>query len=1649
MIPFKKLVALFYLALFFLVSGVSAMLIYSSEIGPFFPKTLDIKNAFDAPVAGFTYVPTDPCATSPIQFTNTSTGTKLTYLWEFGDGESSISESPEHLFDRAVGNGTQAYVVSLTVTDSLKVSAIKTETITFNQIPSTNVTSDRFDSDFDNLPFFIVCDNENSSFTFFNNSATKATNISYTIEWGDGSEPFVATEWTEIQHEYPIGVFYLDYTVVGGNGCSVTKRIGVFIGSNPGVGFGNPGNTNICSGEALTFPITGTANNPMGTIYTVTFSDGSAPQVFNHPPPPSVSHIFTETSCGKSGGQGFPNSFSATILAENPCSKSSAQVVPIYVTEKPEAIIGIMDSVYCENAYFNIENLTLYGNEANNSGQCNNIGKFVWEISPSTGWELSPGNTLGTLTNPNVPNSWINGSMILTPRFTEPGIYTINLISGNRCGIDETTRTICIIPEPIPSFELDLLEGCGPVQVSTTNTSNILGTCAAPENFLNWSVTFQGGQCGTSGVWEFAEGSTAKSTNPVFNFSGPGNYLIMQTLTTNCGVFTSSQVVLVTAPPVVSISNVPDACGELILNPVADVRFCGSAATVFRWTFEGGIPATADTQDPGQITFSTPGIKNIRLEVTNACGTVEDDIEFEVFPLPVVSAGEDLEICKGETITLNAEVLPAANYTYSWTAIPTGNIGNTNSKNPIVTPDLTTTYEVQVRNTETGCVETDQVIVTVIPAPTVSFSLPDQVICSGETTQEVILLSDPTGFDIEWTSQSNGVVGVLPSGLNSIPVQTLKNTTNQPVNVLFFAKIVAEDLGACEELVKTYTVTVNPEPVYQNETIERCSETALGYTPQGLVAGSLFTWTVNAVPGITGTLASSVPSPLVQNTLTNSTSTELTVSYLITPFLGTCPGDPFTLTVNVQPSPNIDFSVPDQSLCTGTSSEAVVISSDVSTAVFSWTANAKGVLGVTSPGTGNTIPVQNLINPTANPISVEYLVTAATGQQNSCSGIPKLYTITVNPSISLTETISNFSGFGISCFGANDGTISVLPTGGNGNFTYSWTGPSSFTANIQTIENLLPGRYDLLIEDEFGCGIANSYTIIEPSALEVTLVSTRNVFCTGDQTGKIEVAASGGIDTEAYLFSWTKNGQPFPTNSPLLDNIGAGIYVLTMKDANGCPVTLGPIQISEPAVRLVASITKEDISCYEANDGSILLNIIGGLPPYLVSWDFGSNGLAFENVGPGTYIVTVSDQAGCVLTESVSIEDAPEFKINPVINQITCFGAKNGAIQLNIDGGNQGVKIKWDNGQELPALFNLGEGTYGVTITKFGICPIRREFNLIQPDPVVIEFTVNDALVCENPQSGNILVNVSGGSPPFTFKWSNGSTQQNLYNLSSGPYAVEVSDAKGCVTGSSFVIKRPAPIKVVTVRKTQVTCEPRSVVEQFDIAVTGGVPPYTIQWSGGAVSDSGLKMTTDRPGLYILNIRDGAGCEFRESFEVENSDVLLDTDFQSASFDQYNAFLVGIPILFQNKTIGNIVTYFWDFGDGNSSSEVSPSHTYQKPGKYEIILQAVDVNGCILIAKKEIEIIDYFLVIPNVFTPNGDGINDYFFPKFVNIKNLEFWIINKWGEPLYYSNDINGQGWDGKVSGEYAMPGNYVYKLKFETVDGRIETKTEVFLLLK
>ena len=428
-----------------------------------------------------------------------------------------------------------------------------------------------------NQPVFTVCDNSASTatFTFTNiSSTTSSLNSNYTINWGDGSSDFTATTWTTTMHDYNIGIYTLTYTIQGNNGCDTTQEYTVFVGSNPAVSLGNPGNTDICNTDALTFPITGTDNNPPGTTYTITFNDGSPSQIFNHPPPTSITHTFANSSCNTTSSDGsntYANSFSANIVASNPCSSSSVGVVPIYVSSIPEADFTFPTAPSCINTQVCFEDLSI-GNATNGSDtNCSTNPNVIWQISPNT-FTLNSGD-LGNDFGSTDPGLWLTGSEIICVNFTQAGTYTITQTVGNRCGLDVLTQTICVEAPVNPQFNLSATTGCTPLDVTTTNTTDESTSCIPPT--YQWQVTYASDFCGTTPEnWSFTNGTSATSASPSFNFVTPGTYTIELAGTNSCGETTNSQQVIVKQPPTATIDPISIICNTTSITPSATIQTC-------------------------------------------------------------------------------------------------------------------------------------------------------------------------------------------------------------------------------------------------------------------------------------------------------------------------------------------------------------------------------------------------------------------------------------------------------------------------------------------------------------------------------------------------------------------------------------------------------------------------------------------------------------------------------------------------------------------------------------------------------------------------------------------------------------------------------------------------------------------------------------------------------------------------------------------------------------------------------------------------------------------------------------------------------------------------------------------------------------------
>jgi gliding motility-associated-like protein len=669
--------------------------------------------------------------------------------------------------------------------------------------------------------------------------------------------------------------------------------------------------------------------------------------------------------------------------------------------------------------------------------------------------------------------------------------------------------------------------------------------------------------------------------------------------------------------------------------------------------------------------------------------------------------------------------------------------------------------------------------------------------------------------------------------------------------------------------------------------------------------------------------------------------------------------------------------------------------------------------------------------------------------------------ITAPDPIVLNPVISDYNGFQIGCRGGSDGSIGLNINGGTGSYTVIWEGPNGFSSSLLSISNLVAGTYEVAVKDGKGCFKIEKFILLEPTELLVSKndVSIQDVSCFAGSDGVLTVTMKqGSVPPYNYELSGTAaNGFPvsISTNSVntsyQFNSLRAGKYKLVITDANGCYLSeIVGLEVSQPLTALSFTVQKQDILCYKGNTGQLAVFARGGTAPYTILWNNGATTFSLENLPAGTYTAILKDANDCQVVVSEEIKEAPIFESTPEVSQISCFGEKDGSILLKIIGGVTPVKVKWAHGPETPDLYNLSSGVYRATITDAKGCIIRKDFAINEPFPLAIAGQVTDALDCDSPLSGSITSQVSGGTAPYTYLWNIGESTPSISSAGPGNYSVQVTDSRGCTILKQFTIQRPLPLEIFGTQSSVRICNPRGLESTFNLVLSNGLPPYQVSWSRGTQTNDGLMMVTNELGLFTATVTDSRGCVFTKTFTVTEKDPIVpDFNFLSSSAGEYRENLVNFEVNFQEFIQGNYKEVQWEFGDGSASNVLNPTHKYKKAGKYTITLKVKGDDRCIVSAEKEIIITDFFLEIPNVFTPNGDGINDYYFPKFIHIHKINLLVMNIWGELIYASENLDDQGWDGMSKGEKAPAGNYVYKITYTTLDGREFTESSTFLLAR
>jgi hypothetical protein len=468
--------------------------------------------------------------------------------------------------------------------------------------------------------------------------------------------------------------------------------------------------------------------------------------------------------------------------------------------------------------------------------------------------------------------------------------------------------------------------------------------------------------------------------------------------------------------------------------------------------------------------------------------------------------------------------------------------------------------------------------------------------------------------------------------------------------------------------------------------------------------------------------------------------------------------------------------------------------------------------------------------------------------------------------ISITSISNN-----VDCHGDSTGTINITATGGTGNLNYTWDN-GEITENI---DSLPEGDYIINITDSFGCTFNDAISITEPISplLINTLLIVDQTSCSSPN-GSIDIDVTGG--TTNYNYSWSNTDTSQDINS-LTD----GTYYVIVTDQNSCIDSVGfTISLATNPINISFNTSNYNgaaISCFGNSDGSIFSVVTGGEGTLNYSW---SNGIAndtINNLGEGSYTLTITDSVGCTNLDSISLTQPDPLSANHVLSQSSCNGANAViSVYLDITGGTGGYQEFWygDN----PDTLSAGV-LYTYTVTDTNSCTLTDAFTATYATPLIVNGYQTDVL-CHGDSSGAAAFVVSGGSPPYNYLWSNGDTNPTAINLIAGTYTCTISDLSGCSYPASITVSQPVnSLSASSSLIDSISCYGYNTGSAY-ISADGGVPftvgdEYNFLWGDGQTDSIANNLFG---GYNIYSITDDNGCILTDSIFIPENDSIFTTN---------------------------------------------------------------------------------------------------------------------------------------------------------------------------
>ncbi|MBI3518145.1 MAG: gliding motility-associated C-terminal domain-containing protein [Bacteroidetes bacterium] len=1333
----------------------------------------------------------------------------------------------------------------------------------------------------------------------------------------------------------------------------------------------------------------------------------------------------------------------------------------------------------------------------NLAGYCGNTGGWYNEDNAQLEGQAAPGFG-GSIEN----NSWINfvssattstlvvqsanclftGSGIQGAVYASTNCSTFTPVSGGNFNQTTAAGTVTLSLTGLTAGQdyylmLDGYGGnvCDYTVTAKGNVQTLNTTSSATSNTIcpNQTFTVTATAGATSYAWSPAPVSTSSNTAVFNNISSTS--VITTTAFGYCGASATVALTMSVVPLSISV-NSPTICsgGSTILT--------ASGASTYSWSGAGLSSTTGSTVsvNPTSLTVYT---------VTGTSGLCSDTktSTVTVSSLPVITVNSPT-ICLGSSAVLTAN----GGTIYSWS--PGTNLSGTSGSTVSANPTSTAFYT--VTGTANGCSSTNVSTVTVNAIPSTTASNSGVLTCS---TLSVALNSTLAGVNYTWTAPSGGSVLSANSqtteasgaaGIYSLVVQSAAGCTYSTTTSVTQNTVVPVTVAGVTGSVTCVTNTVNLNSSLSGMnytwTAPSTGNISSGVNSQNAIGSGIGIYSLTVIDPSNGCSYATTAS------VTDNTITPTGVSAGSNQTL-TCSSSSVSLTGSVSTPGNATFSwdsgvcgsttnavtsacaagvytltaTDPSNGCIATSTVEVFPNSGAPTATISSTALIldcnSPVQSVTVSSTPNTNVIYSWNNSPASTSpdgsgasfnTANTYICTVTNTISNCS-TPVQVVVTTNTAVPTTTATSSGA---LTCVTTTVALNSTL-TGMN----YTWTAPaggSVTSPNTESTNASGAGDYSLTVVDPAnGCSFTTSVTVTQNTVAPVGLSAGNNQTLSCNSTSVTLTGSITSPSNASYIWSG-----PAVCGTPTLittDACAAGVYTLVATDpSNGCSA-VSSVQLFPNSGAPLASITSTAlvIDCNNASPSATVTSVPNSDVTY--TWNntpatLSANGSIVSFNTANTYICTVTNTlTNCSANVQVVVSTntaVPVVNISP--NQtLTC--ANSTAVLSTTVTVSSGASASYNwtgsgivSGQGTGTVTVNQGGSYGVTVTDNSngcstTTPVQVTSGAIPPTVSISAATSNSLITCQNHTvSLNATPNPSG--PVYSYTWSTGGNNSTETVTSANSYTVLVLDAvTGCTAVSvPYTVGTNTTAPGVSSTNMVIPCGSPSVT----LNATSGTGNVSYGWttSGTGTLLSGANTASPLAGSvgpYVVTATDNNnGCSSTTTINVTTTSI-------NAAFTA-NPTSGTAPLLvnFSNQTAGTGNIYSWNFGDdnNNTSSLTNPDHTYNATGNYVVTLLVTDASGlCSSTATLSIEVFDNSaLIIPNVFTPNGDGKNDVFKITSTGMKDLNCDIFNRWGTKVFSITSVSGV-WDGGNSND----GTYFYVITCTGLDGK-EYKQQGYLNL-